>query len=80
MRMRFSKAEREAFTVGTTIEWRHGRYWYPGVITEPIRQSSTGSGWQELGLINHGPTTRTISKGAYITGIPTHVRLPERAA
>jgi hypothetical protein len=74
MRMRFNKEEKAAFTVGTRIEWRHGRYWYPGVIVSPVKRSDTG--WDECGIRNSGPTTTTVSHGAHITGTPTAVRLP----
>jgi hypothetical protein len=74
MRTRFNKAEKEAFTVGAEIEWRHGRYWYPGTIVSPVKRSETG--WDECGIRNLGPTTRTVGNGAYITGTPTFVRVP----
>lgn len=76
MRMRFTKAEKAAFTVGTRVEWRNGRHWHPGIVIEPIRKCSTGSGFEELGLRHIGRTTATVSTGAYITGSPTAVRLP----
>lgn len=79
MRMRFNKAEREAYTVGTKVEWRHGRYWYPGVIVTPIASSVSGSGFQSVGVRNEGPTTKTLSKGAYVAPHPTGVRLPAGA-
>ena len=76
MRMRFTKAEKAAFTIGADIEWRHGRYWYPGVITKPIVRA-TDTGWDECGIRNLGPTTATVSHGAYITGTPGAVRTPQ---
>jgi hypothetical protein len=75
MRTRFRKAEREAYEVGTAVEWRHGSRWYPGEVTKaPWRSDITG--WDSVGVRNDGPTTRTISHGAYVTPSPTFVRLP----
>ncbi len=75
MRKRFTRAEREAFTVGTAVEWRNGAHWHPGTVTGPVEDHD---GWQEIPLTNHA-TTRTVGAGQRITGSPTAIRLLMRA-
>lgn len=76
MRRRFTKSEREAFTVGTVIEWRNGTHWHPGVIVSPV---DTSDDWHRVGVRHTGRSTATISTGQYIHSRPTAVRLPDGA-
>lgn len=75
MRMRFTKAERAAFTPGTRIEWRNGRHWHAGVIVGEI---SRRDGWDHVGITNQS-RTGGVAYGQYLTSSPTHLRLPEIA-
>ena len=76
MRKRFTKEEREAFTLGTSVEWRNVTHWHPGTITGPIARVD---GWDELPVTNHADT-RTVMPGALILAGPTFVRLPAETA
>lgn len=74
MRMRFNKAEREAFTVGTSVEWRNGRHWHSGTISGPIALDPGQVIW-------HVPVTNTSKRGGVPAGdlilsSPTTVRIP----
>ncbi len=73
MRMRFTKAEQDAFTVGTVVEWRNGGHWHPGIIVDAIDKSGT---FHRVGVKHTGRQTATVSPGAYIGATPTTVRLP----
>jgi hypothetical protein len=73
MARRFKPAERDAFTVGTAIEWRNVSHWHPGTIVSEPEQDTFGD-WY-VGVENHA-TTRTVSKGQYVRGYPKSVRLP----
>jgi hypothetical protein len=74
MRMRFTKDEKAAFTVGAEIEWRNGGHWHTGVVIVAI--SRPHGRFEECGIRHTGRTTSTVSTGAYITGTPTYVRVP----
>lgn len=73
VRQRFNKAEREAFTVDTCVQWLNGSHWQPGTIVSPIELDCIGV--PRVGIENHAKT-RTVSPGQYITGSPGAVRLP----
>lgn len=72
VRQRFNKAEREAFVVGTRVEWLNGSHWQPGTIVDNIKKDSIGV-WR-VGVTNHA-TTRTVLAGDYISARPGGVRL-----
>jgi hypothetical protein len=73
-RKRFKPAEREAFTVGTAVEWCNGAHWKPGTVVGPIGTDSTGLAY--VPVRNDAADTRTISKGEVVWGYPGHVRMP----
>lgn len=75
MRTKFKLAEREAFTIGTAVEWRNGGHWHPGTVRGEFRTSD--SGWQSIAVENHD-TTKTIHKGQIIHASPTYIRLPAK--
>lgn len=75
-RMRFTADEKKAFTEGTVVEWQNGAHWHEGVVVDaPARDAEFG--WWRVGVRNTGGNTRTVSPGAYITGEPGKVRLPQ---
>ena len=78
VRQRFKPAEREAFTVGTRVEWLNGSHWQPGEIVGDIAQDDIGL-WY-CPLVHKGKTTRTISHGAFLHGRPGGIRLPQSVA
>lgn len=75
MRMRFTKDEKAAFTPGAQVEWRNGRYWYPGTVLHAPVLADGMKIWHTV-VRNDGPTTRTVSHGHVVHAIPTYVRVP----
>lgn len=77
MRMRFKPAERAVYLAGVAVEWRVGRYWYPGEILTGtvvndngyqhilVRNLNRGSGG---GIVRYGEVTQTS---------PESVRIPK---
>jgi hypothetical protein len=76
IRQRFTREEREAFTIGSRVEILSGNRWRPAVITGPITPGPAGTSEQLLAR-DTGPRTRTVSPGQTVTGVPKHVRLPQ---
>ncbi len=72
-RRRFTKEEKEAFTVGTAIEWQNGAHWHPGTITAAPHTDSIGS-WR-VTVTHTGRNTATISRGQRVDPSPGKVRL-----
>lgn len=74
-RMRFTRDEKVAFTVGTEVEWQNGGHWHAGLVVEAPHQDPQ-FGWWQMGVRHTGRSTATIHTGQYITGSPGKVRLP----
>lgn len=77
VRKRFTPAEREAFTVGTVVEWLNSSTWRPGVIHDATIKTCEYTGGQYLAAVQDtGSSTRTFKSGTVVQGYPKHVRLP----
>jgi hypothetical protein len=74
MRRRFTKAEKAAFTPGTTIEWRNGGHWHPGTVLGAVKAFQGAP--ERLPIKHTGRTTATVQTGQYLELSPTSVRLP----
>jgi len=72
----FTRAERDALTPGTAVEWRNGAHWHPGVVvTSPRSDYVTGG---EFAEVRHtGRNTSTVRRGDVITITPASFRFPE---
>jgi hypothetical protein len=79
-RQRFTPAEREAFTVGTEVEWLNATTWKPGRVHAAI---TTGDGFdprqQEIKVENRATTGHT-RLGEVVTCLPKHVRIVTKEA
>ncbi len=78
MRMRFTKAEREAFTVGADVEIRNGRFWYPAIVTGPLGTTPGGT-FQEIPcrVTDAAGRKGTVRKGDTWSATPTYIRTPQ---
>lgn len=74
-RMRFTPAERDAFTPGTTVEYLDVTRWYPGTIVDIETDATTRE--QRAKLTRNHALTRTQLQGEHIWVSAKHVRLPE---
>lgn len=77
MRMRFNKAEREAYTIGSPVEWRNGRHWHAGVITGPITKDPYAQTRQYVSIRNTARRGTGVPYGEHLEMSPTYVRLPQ---
>jgi hypothetical protein len=75
-RMRFTPAERDAFTPGTEVEYLDVTRWYPATVVD-IETDDTRQ--QRAKLKRTHPLTRTQLQGEHIWSSPKHVRLPAAA-
>jgi len=78
MRMRFTKSEKAAFVKDAAIEWRNGRYWYPGRIVDGvIHNDPYGSGFQHMLIksTHSGKGGGIVRNGEITYGSPTSVRV-----
>jgi hypothetical protein len=71
MRMRFRKDEKAAFTRGTSVQVRTGRYWHPATVIGDVERP--------YGTIEHIECRVTSGKyrGQIWHGQPTSIRLPQ---
>jgi|HubBroStandDraft_6_1064221.scaffolds.fasta_scaffold2140392_1 hypothetical protein len=76
VRRRFTKAEREAFTPGTSIEWLDSTRWKAGTVKAAIKLDGLGD---ECLPVTNTTGSRTISAGQYVEVSPKHARLPKPA-
>ena len=76
MRMRFTKDERAAFTPGSKVEIRNGRFWYPAEVLGPIQQHDGAQSirCQVTSVMGRRGTVRYAD--IWSAG-PTSVRVPE---
>jgi hypothetical protein len=73
IRLRFTPAEREAFKVGTAVEWLDASHWKPGVISGiPVRQPRSG---QWVISVENRARTGFVRYGESVNIPPKHVRL-----
>lgn len=71
-RQRFTPAERAAYSIGTTVEWRNGGHWHLGRVT--LSHFVDDIGVQRVGVIHTGRNTATVGKGHLIYCTPTTIR------
>jgi hypothetical protein len=74
--MRFNKAEKEAFTVGTAIEWRNGRHWHAGTVVSGISRPDNF----EYIKVRNDSRSGGVMFGEVMSQSPTHIRLPQPPA
>jgi len=74
-RMRFTPAEREAFTPGTDVEYLDVTRWYTATVVAIETDPATRE--QRAQLKRTHALTRSQLAGEHIWSSPKHVRLPQ---
>lgn len=74
-RMRFTPAERAAFTPGTDVEYLDVTRWYPATVVDIETDPTTRE--QRAKLTRTHELTRTQLRGEHIWVSAKHVRLPQ---
>lgn len=80
-RLRFTPAEREAFTVGVEVQWLDATRWKSGVIAGPV-EVETGLGTDPnrpqflIPVENKTAGRGFVRLGEVVKVMPKHVRVP----
>lgn len=72
-RKRFTKDEIAAFTPKTAVEYRNGSHWHPATIIGGVEHDTLGLAYVSVEITK---TRGLLTRGQYVRGYPTHVRLP----